>query len=130
MGWLYLFFEGNSPVFHAMFKSDSFKEGQTKCVTLKNMSEKGVVAFLHFLYCVEVEESKEDVQYNSEICMELLEASEEYSMSNLQESMKLVFLNRPCRWFQVDIALQLFCFSRNVEKCQGLIGKCIKVLKS
>lgn len=120
-----LFSVGNSPVFQTMFKGDSFKEGHTKTVTLENMSEKGVVAMLNYLYCIDFEEK----DLGSEIYMELLQASEQYSMSNLQQTMKQVLLNKPCDWFQVDLALQVFCFSRNVENCQELKQKCIKVLK-
>ncbi len=119
---------GNSPVFQTMFKGDSFKEGQTRSVTLANMTEKGVVALLNYLYSIDSDDY--DAEWESDICMELLQASEQFSMSNLQETMKRVLLGKPDNWFQVDTALHVFCFSRNVENCQELKDKCIQVLKT
>ncbi len=87
-----------------MFQGDSFKEGQTKCVTLGNLSEKRVESLLKYLYCVDSDDPFA-FQYDPEVCMELLAASEEYSMSNLQETVKGVFMKMRSNLFQVDTAL-------------------------
>lgn len=117
---------GSSTVFRTMLQGENFREAQTNKIVMDDMTEHGVEALLAYIYYVSVKQAQKDIH----VAMELLQASEKYSMENLKKSMKGVFLGKPYDWYKTEGALQVFLFARNATDCVDLKNKAVSLLVS
>lgn len=107
-----------------MLDSD-LQESKTNQIEMVDMSEQGVQAFLEYLYKSE----KSLAEQNPQVALELLEAAHKYDIPHLEGNMKHLFLEKSNDWFNVDVALHLFLFARNICDYEHLKIKCVQVLK-
>ncbi|ODM93021.1 Kelch repeat and BTB domain-containing protein 3 [Orchesella cincta] len=112
--------------FQRMFETDckETKSGKAKL----NLSQEGLKAFLEFVYCLRIDTAKEDPK----IALELLEFAHEKQISELEEGIKSIVVEKPDDWLSLNEGLQLFLFSLKLES-QGysdLKKKAVKAIKS
>lgn len=107
-----------------MFKQD-YKESQTNVIEMPDITESGARALLNYIYCNELF----GAENNSLTALELLRAAEKYDLPILKELIKRMILTKPKTWFEVDVTVQLYLFSRHLEDGGELKMKAIKLLK-
>jgi len=121
---LILNFAVNSTVFAAMLDSD-MEEKKTSRVHLEDVSAECVKALLEYLYTFKISEGGKC----SKLAVELFQVAHKYHVRQLEQGIGKILLNQVNTWYDVDAALQLFQFARNVEEHKGLRVKCVQVLQ-
>jgi len=112
-----------SPAFQRMFEND-WKE-TTESKSKISLSEKGLNAFLEYVYSSKIDSAKE----NPSIAVELLEISHEKEISTLEQEMKNLILGKPDDWLSFDQALQLLVRSIRVKSYECLKKKATATMK-
>jgi len=90
------------------------------------MSEEGVSAFLKYIYYSNLD----DALKNGSIALELLKAGQKYDMALLEEAVKRIFKGKPVGWFDVELAIHLFLWSRQMDDYEDVKIKAVQVLKA
>ncbi|CAL8138814.1 unnamed protein product [Orchesella dallaii] len=114
------FLAGQSSRFHQLFE----KRPEKKFWKF-DMTEEGLSAFLKYIYYADIEEPKK----NLKIGMELLKIGREYNITSLEKCMMDLMLEVPASTLTVEIALELFCFTRKEKEFEDLRKKVIKLMK-
>lgn len=122
-----------SSVLKTMMQQTKMKEANTGIVEMLDMGEDSVRAFLAYLYHWDDTAARND----SQVAFDLFHAGHKYDVPSLEKTMEKVFLSKPSQWFDVEVALKLFLFARNLasnslSKDKGprqLKLKAFKVLK-
>ncbi|CAL8074520.1 unnamed protein product [Orchesella dallaii] len=123
----------HGPFFRKMLES-GMKES-SGIVTLAELNDEAMEAFLKFLYKWDVEEPMK----NFSIAMNLLKVGHTYHIKDLEESMIQVFNNRRnasdnFHWNKgcsLEKVVELYTFAHNVGvTCAGVEETCVKILKS
>lgn len=109
--------------------SSDLKESRPNMIDLTETSEEGVQVLLNYIYSSEME-STMFLKESSSVAFELLQAAHKYEIDGLEIAMKKVFLKRNEDWYDVEVAMNLFLFARNVNGYDDLKTKCVKVLKA
>lgn len=122
------FLVSHSEVFLVMFSGSSkFEESKESVITMPDMNEEVVRAFLKYLYCWDVKSAHE----NEDIALQLLQAGHKYNIARLENCMTEILMIRDNNLFGVDVALELFVFARCLpSNGLELKKKAVKVLKS
>lgn len=89
------------------------------------MSEASVKAFLAYLYYSELEKATK----NCATALEIFQASLDYNIAALQGFMRTTLLTKPDNWYNVEVALKLFLFARNLDDGAELKMRAVKLLK-
>ncbi|CAL8124710.1 unnamed protein product [Orchesella dallaii] len=113
------FLAGHSSWFDLSFRMEPEKE-----VWEVNMTEEGLSAFLKYVYYADTEVPKK----NLKIAMELLKIGKEYQIALLEKEMKTLLLEVETSAMGVEIALELFCFTRKEKGWEELKAKAINLL--
>lgn len=121
---LYFCCVAHSAVFIPMLQGQ-FEEGRSREIKMDDMSDRGVRAFLNFLYCRDMVVPYE----NSKIAVELLLASHKYQITTLENAMKALVTVKPWDWFDIPSAIQLYFFAKKVDNLSQLKDKAFVVLK-
>lgn len=106
-------------------------ESKNNRVEINDMSEVGIRAFLAYIYLWETKEATQ----NSRIALELLKAGHKYDILDMEQCMRNLLLTKGSEWYKdeddnVEVALDLFLFVRNLEGEEALKMKSIEALKS
>lgn len=121
------FLMGNSLVFRAMFEND-MEEAKKGEIEMPEMSEGGVRAFLAYLYY----RDEEVPNAKCGIALELMIAGHKYDVQSLENDMtkKLLYMSR--KWYEtdLDVAVKLYLFARNVKGGDQLKKKAISVMRA
>jgi len=102
------------------------KEKKTSKIHLDDVSAECVKALLEYLYTFKLSVARD----SSVISVELFQVSHKYHICQLEQELKKIFASQVDTWYEVDSALKLFQFARNVEEHKELKQKCVEVLKS
>ncbi|ODM94883.1 BTB/POZ domain-containing protein, partial [Orchesella cincta] len=119
------FLSAHSPVLDVMLKGN-FKENRENRIEMSDMSEDSVQAFLAYVYCWETFEASE----NPAIAYELLKTSHKYEINNLESCMINLILSKPIKWLQVDVAIELFFFSRCLKSWANVTSRAINAINA
>ncbi|CAL8133591.1 unnamed protein product [Orchesella dallaii] len=117
------FLSAHSPVFDAMLKSN-FVENKENRIELLDLSENSMKAFLAYIYCWDIEEATN----NSAIAFDLLKTAHKYEITGLESSMLNVITSKPTKWINVDVAMDLFFFSRCLKTWENITSKAIRAM--
>ncbi|CAL8138808.1 unnamed protein product [Orchesella dallaii] len=102
-----------------------FQKRPEKNIWKFDMTEEGLSAFLKYVYYADTEEPKK----NLKIGMELLKIGHKYEITLLEKLMMDLILEVPTSEFTWEIALELFCFTRNENGLTALRKKAIERMK-
>lgn len=114
-----------SPVLAALFQS-GMEETATNTIVMAGMTEAAVRAFLSYLYTSDTTEA----QASCEIALEVFQAGHRYLIPELENAMKNFFLFKSLDFFNVECALRLFLFVRNLEMYSNLKEIAVLILKT
>ncbi|CAL8130887.1 unnamed protein product [Orchesella dallaii] len=118
------FLSVNSPVLAAMLES-GLEESKSSRIELVDVSENCVKALLEYLYTFKITQSRKC----SILAVELFQVAHKYDIRQLEEDLAHILLAQVNSWYDVNAALDLFRFARNVEEHCSLKLKCVEVLQ-
>jgi len=108
-----------------MLESD-FQESKSNRIEMPDVSEECVKAMLEFIYSMKLTEP-----FNcSMVAVELFHMAHKYDICLLEEKLAEMLPQRATKWYNVNAAVDLFRFVRNVDKYGSLKKKMIQVLKT
>ncbi|ODM88776.1 BTB/POZ domain-containing protein [Orchesella cincta] len=118
------FLSVNSTVLAAMLDSN-MKESKSSQIELLDVTEPCVKALLEYLYTFKITQGRK----SSKLAVEMFQVAHKYDISQLEKEMAQILLERANSWYDVNAALDLFRFSRNVEEHKTIKLKCVQVLQ-
>lgn len=121
---LYMLKIVQSDVLEKKFKG-CYAESEINVVEMVDMTTATVQAFLAYLYYFDTDKAAD----SSTIAVEVFQASHKYNVSSLKEEMKRFLLTKPDKWFEVEAALELFLFARNLEEENELKMRAVQLIK-
>ncbi|CAL8130883.1 unnamed protein product [Orchesella dallaii] len=118
------FLSVNSSVFAAMLES-GLEESRSSRIELVDVSETCVKALLEYLYTFRITQSRKC----SVLAVELFQVAHKYDIQQLEEELAQILQAQVNSWYNVNAALDLFRFARNVKEHNSLKLKCVEVLQ-
>jgi len=90
------------------------------------MSEEGLAAFLKYIYYLDLD----DALKNGSVALELLKTGHKYDMAALEKATQQIFKGKGVDWFDVDVAMHLFLWSRKMDgDYEDVKMKAVQVIK-
>lgn len=102
-----------------------YAESETNVVEMVDMTTESVKAFLAYLYYFDINKAVA----SSKTAVEVFQASHKYNVSSLEKQIRGILVTKPDNWFDVDAALDLFLFARNLENGDELKLRAVKLIK-
>ncbi|CAL8130885.1 unnamed protein product [Orchesella dallaii] len=118
------FLSVNSSVLGAMLES-GLEESKSSRIELVDVSENCVKALLEYLYTFKITQSRKC----SILTVELFQVAHKYDIRQLEEELAQILQAQVNSWYDVNAALDLFRFARNVVEHNNLKLKCVEVLQ-
>ncbi|ODM87845.1 TD and POZ domain-containing protein 1, partial [Orchesella cincta] len=114
----------NSDVFHTMLTS-GLQETQTRKIEMTDLSNDVVNSMLSYLYGQEMN----TFQLQHEMVFELLRTAHKYNIVSLENDMTDVLLCQLDNSYEMNVVLDLYYFTVNVEKFHALCEKALDILR-